>query len=112
MLTLLMVPGGHVHRTSGILPRKSLELARDCGPGPRRDGAVRADQPVLVDPAQMRLPKVSAFPKKQIFTQQATPSIWKDDPILATTQTTLLPDLPHEVQKSYIRVTPDQKKET
>jgi hypothetical protein len=112
MLTLLMVPGGHVHLTSGILPRKSLELARDwVAPGLAVMAPSVRVGPVLVDPAQVRLPKVSAFPKKQIFTRRATPSTWKDDPILAATQTALLPDLPHEVQEGYIRVAPDQEKE-
>jgi hypothetical protein len=112
MLTLLMVPGGRVHLTSGIVPRKSLDLARDwVAPGLAVMAPSARVGPVLVDPAQVRLPKVSAFPKKQIFTRRATPSTWKDDPILAATQTALLPDLPHEVQEGYIRIAPDQEKE-
>jgi hypothetical protein len=112
MLTLLMVPGGHVHLTSGILPRKALELARDwVAPGLAVMAPSVRVGPVLVDPAQVRLPKISAFPKKQIFTRRATPSTWKDDPILAATQTALLPDLPHEVQEGYIRIAPDQEEE-
>ena len=64
--------------------------------------------PVLIDPTQVRLPKISAFPKNQIFTRRDTPLTWKDDPILAATQTALLPDLPHDVQEGYIRISPDQ----
>ena len=47
---------------------------------------------------------ISAFPKDQLFTRRDSPLTWKDDPILAATQTALLPDLPHEVQEGYIRV--------
>ena len=40
------------------------------------------------------------------MTRRDTPLTWKDDPILAATQTALLPDLPHEVQEGYIRIAP------
>ena len=63
--------------------------------------------PVLIDPAQVRLPKVRPSRRDQLFTRRDTPSSWKDDPILAATQTALLPDLPHEVQEGYIRIAPD-----
>jgi hypothetical protein len=111
-LTLLLVPGGNVHLTSGVVPRKSLQLARDwVAPGLAVMAPSARVGPVLVDPAQVRLPKISAFPKNQVFTRRATPSTWKDDPILAATQTALLPDLPHEVQEGYIRIAPEQEKE-
>jgi hypothetical protein len=108
-LTLLMLPAGNVHLTCGVLPRKSLQLARDwVAPGLSVMAPSARIGPVLVDPALVRLPKISAFPKDQIFTRRDTPSSWKDDPILAATQTALLPDLPHEVQEGYIRIAPDQ----
>ena len=62
--------------------------------------------PVLIDADQVRLPKISSFPKEQLWTRRDTPSTWKDDPILAATQTALLPDMPSEVQEGYIRVGP------
>lgn len=108
-LTLLMLPQGNVHLTSGVLPRKALQLARDwVAPGLSVMAPSARIGPVLVDPAQVRLPKISSFPKNQIFTRRDTPQSWKDDPILAATQTALLPDLPHEVQEGYIRIAPDQ----
>jgi hypothetical protein len=109
MLTLLMHPGGRVHVTSGVVPRKSLALARDwVAPGLSVIAPSARVGPLLIDPAQVRLPKISAFPKDQLFTRRDTPSTWKDDPILAATQTALLPDLPHEVQEGYIRIAPDK----
>ena len=63
--------------------------------------------PVLLDPKQVRLPKISAFGKEQLWTRRSTPATWKDDPILAATQTALLPDLPHQVEEGYIRIAPD-----
>jgi len=61
---------------------------------------------VLIEPGEVRLPKVSSFPRNQIWTRRDTPATWRDDPILAATQTALLPDLPSEVQEGYIRVGP------
>jgi hypothetical protein len=108
-LTLLMLPAGNVHLTSGVLPRKALQLARDwVAPGLGTIAPSARIGPVLVDPALVRLPKISAFPKEQIFTRRDSPQSWKDDPILAATQTALLPDLPHEVQEGYIRIAPNQ----
>lgn len=111
-LTLLMHPGTKVHLTSGIVPRKELQLARDwVAPGLSVMAPSARIGPVLVDPTNVRLPKVSAFPKDQIFTRRDTPSTWKDDPILAATQAALLPELPHEVQEGYIRIAPNAEPE-
>jgi len=106
-LTLLMHPSGRVHLTSGILPRKSLQLQRDwVAPGLAVMAPSARVGPVLIDPAKVSLPLISAFPKDQLFTRRDSPLTWKDDPILAATQTALLPDLPHEVQEGYIRIAP------
>ena len=110
VLTLLMLPTGKVHLTSGVVPRKSVQLAREwVTPGLSVIAPSARIGPVLVDPALIRLPLISAFPKKQIFTRRDTPQSWKDDPILAATQSALLPDLPHEVQEGYIRIAPNQE---
>lgn len=106
-LTLLMNPAGQVHLTSGLLPRKSLALARDwVQPGLSVLAPSARIGPVLIDTKDVRLPKVSAFGTDQLWTRRDTPSSWKDDPILAATQTALLPDLPHQVEEGYIRIAP------
>lgn len=109
-LTLLMHPAGRVHLTSGVLPRKSLALARDwTQPGLSVIAPSVRVGPVLIDPGEVRLPKVSVFPKDQLWTRRTSPDTWRDDPIVAATQSALLPELPHEVQEGYIRVSPVQK---
>ncbi len=108
MITLLMHPAGKAHATCGVLPRKSLQLARDwVAPALAVIAPSARIGPVLIDPAQVRLPKISSFPKNQLFTRRDTPASWKDDPILAATQEALLPELPHEVQEGYIRIAPE-----
>jgi hypothetical protein len=106
-LTLLMLPAGKVHLTSGILPRKALALGNDWV----ADGlakllpSVRVG-PVLVDPSEIRLPLIQLLGDKQTFTRRTGQLTWRDDPILAATQTAYLPRTPHEAQEGWIRVTP------
>lgn len=106
-LTLLMLPAGKVHLTSGILPRKALALADDwVTPGLQAMVPSVRVGPVLVDPAEIRLPKVASLGKDQLFTRRTGPLTWRDDPILAASQAALLPRLPHEAQEGYVRVAP------
>jgi hypothetical protein len=107
-LTLLMMPGGKVHATCGVLPRKSVALARDWF----HDALMRLSPsfrvgPVLVDPTTVRLPMITGLGDKQAFTRRDTPLTWKDDPIVAATQTAYLPDLPTTLQEGWIRVQQD-----
>jgi hypothetical protein len=84
-----------------------LALARDwVAPGLARISPSLRTGPLLIDPDKVRLPKPSVFGANQIFTRRSTPATWRDDPILAATQTALLPDGPSSVQDGYIRVEP------
>ncbi len=104
-LTLLMLPIGRVHLSSGILPRKQLALADDwVTPGLRKLVPSVRVGPVLVDPAEIRLPLVNLLGDKQTFTRRTGPLSWKHDPIVAATQTAYLPRTPHEAQEGWVRV--------
>jgi hypothetical protein len=111
-LTILMSPAGKVTLTSGLLPRKSLALARDwVGPGLAAIAPSLRTGPVLIETdlaaeGQVRLPKVSVFGKDQNFLWRDTPASWRTDAILAATQTALLPDNPAEFREGWIRVAP------
>jgi hypothetical protein len=113
-LTILMHPAGKCSLTSGVLPRKSLALARDwVGPGLARIAPSLRTGPVLVETdldaeGQVRLPKVSVFGKDQNFLWRDTPATWRTDAILAATQTALLPDTPAELREGWIRVAPGE----
>ncbi len=107
-LTLLMLPGGRVHLTSGILPRKALALADDW----TRNGVQRIVPsvrvgPLLIDPGDVRLPKVHVLGEAQSFIRRTGPLTWREDPIVSATSAALLPRLPHELAEGWIRVTPD-----
>jgi hypothetical protein len=107
-LTVVMVPGGRVHLTSGIAPRKSLSLADEwVTPGLSRMSPSMRVGPLLVDPAEIKLPLVASFGPDQVFTRRTGPLTWRDDPIVAATAAAYLPRIPHEAQEGWIRVTPD-----
>lgn len=111
-LTIVMLPGGRVHLTSGILPRKSLSLADEwVTPGLSRISPSMRVGPLLVDPAEIKLPLVASFGPDQVFTRRTGPLTWRDDPIVAATAAAYLPRLPHEAQEGWIRVTPQLAEE-
>lgn len=106
-LTILMHPGGKCHLTSGILPRKSLQLSRDW----IHDGLAAIAPsarigPVLIDSEKVRLPLIASFGTEQLWTRRDGNYTWKNDPILAATQTALLPEMPATVEEGYIRIAP------
>ncbi len=113
-LTIFMHPSGKCSLTSGLLPRRTVALARDwVGPGLAKIAPSLRTGPVLVetdlDPqGQVRLPKVSVFGKDQNFLWRDTPATWRTDAILAATQTALLPDAPAEFREGWIRVAPEE----
>ncbi len=107
-LTLLMHPGGKVHLTSGVLPRVDKALARDwVHPGLSKLAPSLRCGPLLIDADKVRLPKVASFPADQLFTHRDTPTSWKDDPILAATQSALLPDTAPAIQEGWVRIDPN-----
>ncbi len=107
-LTLLMHPGGKVHVISGIVPRSAVSLARDwVQPGLSVMAPSVRVGPLLIDADKVRLPKVSSFPADQLFTRRESPGAWRDDPILAATQSAYLPDQPSTLQEGWIRINPN-----
>ena len=86
-LTILMHPGGKCHLTSGILPRKALQLSRDwIDDGLAAIAPSARVGPVLVDSDRVRLPLIASFGADQLWTRREGNFAWKTDPILAATQ--------------------------
>ncbi|MDH5520835.1 MAG: hypothetical protein OEZ14_09930, partial [Acidimicrobiia bacterium] len=104
-LTLLMMPAGKVNVTSGILPRKAIELHNDwVERGLKRLVPSVRVGPVLVDGSEIRLPKINLLGEHQQFIRRTGPLTWREDPIVAASQAALLPRLPHELQEGWVRV--------
>lgn len=109
-VTLLMLPAGKLHVTSGLLPRKAMSLAEDwVGPGLKALSPSVRIGPVLVDPSEIRLPLIRAMGPRQRFTRRTGPLTWRDDPIKAASMTAYLPRMPHEAQEGWIRVAPEDE---
>jgi len=107
-LTLLMHPYARINATTGLLPRKSLELLRDwVAPGLSRIAPSARIGPVLIDPDKVRLPKIAAFGSDQTWVRRDTPITWRDDPILSATQAALLPQGRVRVEEGYVRIAPN-----
>ena len=51
-----------------------------------------------------RVPMVTGLGDRQEYTRRDTPLTWRDDPIVAATQTAYLPDLPSSLSEGWIRV--------
>ena len=109
-LTLLMHPGGKVHISAAASCRAPTRRLRAdwVNPGLSVLAPSLRSGPLLIDADKVRLPKVASFPAEQLFTHRDTPTSWKDDPILAATQSALLPDTQPEVQEGWIRIAPNQ----
>jgi hypothetical protein len=107
LVTLLMLPGAAVHVTSGVVPRQKVRLSRAWFAAglERLTPSVRVG-PVLVDPGEVRLPLVAALGDRQTLTSRDGPLGWRDDAILAATQSAVLPDRASVLREGYIRVTP------
>ncbi len=104
-LTVLMLPAGKLHLTSGVLPQKSIALADEwVTRGLRALMPSMRVGPVVVDPGEIRMPTVHAFGDNQRFTRRTGPLTWRDDPILASTTAAYLPRMPHELQEGWIRI--------
>lgn len=108
-LTLLMDPGGRVHVTAGVVPRKEITLMRDWTTHAlnRIAPSFRAG-PVLVDPVRVSLPKAIGLAPDQLWTRRDSPTTWRDDPILAATGEAELPDRSPVAQEGYLRARPPE----
>jgi hypothetical protein len=86
MLTLLLDPRGSVHATSGILPRKRIELMRE-----HVANALAAMSmtfrvgPVLTDPETIRMPLPSEIPGKWTWVNRSGPTVWQEGAVVTAT---------------------------
>ena len=110
-LTLLTLAGLSINATSGVVPRKRLELNRSW-----TDEALQKIVPsfrvgpVLVDPAAIAMPRISALPTDRgdqattTWTRRDTPATWREDPILASSMAAKLVDHPPVAHEGWVRL--------
>jgi hypothetical protein len=107
IVTLLTLPGLAIDVTSGVTPRQRIRLSRAWF-GAVLDRLVPSVRvgPVLIDPGEVRLPPVAALGERQVLSHRDGPLSWRDDPILAATQSAILPDQTAVLREGWIRVDP------
>ncbi len=110
-LTVLTLAGLGINATCGLVPRKRLELNRSW-----TDEALQKllpsfrVGPVLVDPSQIRMPRISAVPDaahgslENTWTRRDTPVSWREDPILAASMAARLVDRPAVAHEGWVRL--------
>jgi hypothetical protein len=105
LLTLLVDPRGAVHVTSGIVPRKKIELMREHV-APALDAMALTFRvgPVLVDPEQIRMPLPAEIRGGWSWVRKVNVTAWAEDPVVKATQDALLPDAPAEITEGWLRV--------
>ena len=91
-----------------MVPRQKIRLSRAWFAAglEKLSPSVRVG-PVLIDPGDVRLPLVAALGDRQTLTTREGPLGWRDDPILAATQSAVLPDRTATLREGWIRVTPE-----
>ena len=105
VLTLLLDPRGAVHVTSGILPRKKIELMRE-----HASQALDAMSltfrvgPVLVDPDTIRMPLPAEIKGGWNWVRKVNVTTWQEDTVVKATQDALLPDMPALLSEGWLKV--------
>lgn len=105
MLTLLLDPRGAVHVTSGIVPRKKIELMREhVAPALDAMSLTFRVGPVLVDPETIRMPLPAEIKGGWSWVRKVNVTTWQEDPVVKATQDALLPDVPALLSEGWLKV--------
>ena len=105
MLTLVVDPRGGVHVTSGLLPRKRIDLMRDHVADALDAMSVTFRiGPVLSDPETIRMPLPSEIRGGWSWVRRTGATVWAEDPIVNATDDALLPDTPAEITEGWLKL--------
>ncbi|MEO8193520.1 MAG: hypothetical protein ABI681_06690 [Gemmatimonadales bacterium] len=105
MLTLLVDPRGAIHATSGIVPRKKIELMREhIAPALDAMALTFRVGPVLVDPDTIRMPVPAEIKGGWSWVRKVNVTTWQEDQVVKATQDALLPDVPALLSEGWLKV--------
>jgi hypothetical protein len=106
-LTLLVVPHGQVHASSGVLPRKEIGMRREwVAAALARLAPSFRFGPVLIDPATIRMPVPSELNGTWSWDHRADAATWSEQPVTNATPEALLPDTPAVAQEGWLQLHP------
>jgi hypothetical protein len=105
VLTLLVDPRGAVHVTSGIVPRKKIELMREhIAPALDAMALTFRVGPVLVDPDTIRMPLPAEIKGGWSWVRKVNVTTWQEDAAVNATQDALLPDAPALLNEGWLKI--------
>ena len=105
MLTLLVDPRGGVHATSGILPRKKIELMREhVAPALETMSVTFRIGPVLSDPATIRMPLPSEIRGKWTWVRKSGLTVWEETSVVDAVPTPRLTPTPSQINEGWLKL--------
>lgn len=105
LLTLVIDPRGAVHATSGILPRKRIELMREHV-ADALDAMTMTFRvgPVLTDPETIRMPLPAEIRGGWSWIRRRSATVWQESPIVNANQDALLSPTPVQIAEGWLKL--------
>ena len=105
MLTLLIDPRGGVHATSGILPRKKIELMREHVAAALENMSVTFRiGPVLSDPATIRMPLPAEIRGNWSWVRKTGLTVWEESPVVDAVPEPKLTPTPSRIHEGWLKL--------
>ena len=105
MLTLLVDPRGAVHATSGILPRKRIELMREHVANALANMSMTFRVgPVLTDPETIRMPLPTEIPGNWSWVNRTGPTVWQEGTVVTATDDAKFGDEPAMFTEGWLKL--------
>ena len=112
MLTLVLDPRGGVHATSGILPRKKIELLREHVATALENMSVTFRVgPILSNPETIRMPLPAEIQGNWSWVRKTGLTVWDESPIVAAVPEPKLSHTPSEIQEGWLKLSSAQTEE-
>lgn len=105
MLTLLVDPRGGVHATSGILPRKKIELMREHVAAALENMSVTFRiGPVLSDPSTIRMPLPAEIRGNWSWVRKTGLTVWEESPVVDAVSEPKLTPTPSRIHEGWLKL--------
>ncbi|MCP4427245.1 MAG: hypothetical protein GY803_22380 [Chloroflexi bacterium] len=104
-LTLIVDPRGGVHATSGILPRKRIELMREHVAQALDNISITFRiGPVLSDPETIRMPLPAEIKGGWSWVRRTSATVWQVDPVVNETDDAQLSATPAHITEGWLKL--------
>ena len=105
MLTLIIDPRGGVHATSGILPRKKIELLREHVATALENMSVTFRVgPILSNPETIRMPLPSEIQGNWTWVRKTGLTVWDESAVVDAVPEPKLSHTPSQIQEGWLKL--------